>query len=104
MTRDNGFTNYMVKFNLISALETLRLLKEKKPDRYREVMEKTNTLESELEIFKKIADSLVVPYDEKRKLYLQSADFEDYALIDMDSIWKDKKKAFGHYASTGKDL
>ena len=57
-----------MKFNLISALETLRLLKEKKPDRYREVMEKTNTLESELEIFKKIADSLVVPYDEKRKL------------------------------------
>lgn len=102
MTRDNGFTNYMVKFNLISALETLRLLKEKKPDRYREVMEKTNTLESELEIFKKIADSLVVPYDEKRKLYLQSADFEDYALIDMDSIWKDKKKAFGHYASQEK--
>lgn len=46
-------------------------MKEKKPDRYREVMEKTNTLESELEIFKKIADSLVVPYDEKRKLYLQ---------------------------------
>ena len=41
-------------------------------------------------------------YDEKRKLYLQSADFEDYALIDMDSIWKDKKKAFGHYASQEK--
>ena len=55
-----------------------------------------------MEIFKKIADSLVVPYDEKRKLYLQSADFEDYALIDMDSIWKDKKKAFGHYASQEK--
>ena len=67
-------------------------MKEKKPDRYREVMEKTNTLESELEIFKKIADSLVVPYDEKRKLYLQSADFEDYALIDMDPFGRIRRK------------
>lgn len=102
MTRDNGFTNYMVKFNLISALETLHLLKAKKPDRYVEVMEKTNTSENELELFGEIADSLIVPYDPERKLYLQSADFEDYALIDMDSIWKDKKRAFGHYASQEK--
>ena len=43
------------------------LLKEKKPDRYREVMEKTNTLESELEIFKKIADSLTPELIEKIK-------------------------------------
>ena len=92
MTRDNGFTNYMVKFNLISALETLHLLKAKKSDRYVEVMEKTNTSENELELFGEIADSLIVPYDPERKLYLQSADFEDYALIDMDSIWKDKRE------------
>ena len=102
MTRDNGFTNYMVKFNLISALDTLCNLKEKKPKRYAEVMKKTNTLESDLELFREIADSLIVPYDEERKLYLQSADFEEYAQIDMDAIWKDKKRAFGHYASQEK--
>lgn len=102
MTRDNGFTNYMVKFNLISALDTLCNLKEKKPERYAEVMKKTNTLESDLELFREIADSLIVPYDEERKLYLQSADFEEYAEIDMDAIWKDKKRAFGHYASQEK--
>lgn len=102
MTRDNGFTNYMVKFNLISALEMLEILKEKKPERYMEVMKKTNISERDLKLFKKIADSLIVPYDEERKLYLQSADFEDYALIDMDAIWKDKKRAFGHYVSQEK--
>ena len=102
MTRDNGFTNYMVKFNLISALDTLCNLKEKKPERYAEVMKKTNMLESDLELFREIADSLIVPYDEERKLYLQSADFEEYAQIDMDAIWKDKKRAFGHYASQEK--
>ena len=102
MTRDNGFTNYMVKYSLASTLEMLEFVKKKRPERYRELLDITGISQRDLEVFHEIATALPVPYDEKRDLYLQSADFEDYAELDMESIWKDKKRAFGHYASQEK--
>lgn len=102
MTKDNGFTNYMVKYSLNATKEMLEYFKRKRPEQYLELLKKAGIEEEELEQFKKIAESLPVPYDEKRDLYLQSADFEEYARIDMEDLWKDKKRAFGHYISQEK--
>lgn len=98
MTRDNGFTNYMVKYSLETALEMLEFVKDRRPERYTELLDLTGVSKGDLEKFREIAESLPIPYDEKRDLYLQSADFEDYAEIDMESLWEDKRRAFGHYA------
>lgn len=102
MTRDNGFTNRMVKYTVSSALELLELMKEKRPERCEELVSRIGITEEEIRLLKEIAGSLPIPYDKERDLYLQSADFEDYAQIDMESIWEDKKRAFGHYASQEK--
>lgn len=102
MTKDNGFTNYMVKYVLGETLALLERFQDKRPEQCAEVCDKTGTTEQELGAMREIADSLPVPYDCMRDLYLQSADFEDYAKIDMDSIWENKKRAFGHYVSQEK--
>lgn len=102
MTKDNSFTNYMVRFSLESTLYTMKLLKEKSSERYRDIIEKMEITQRELELFQEISSSLEMAYDKKRDLYLQSADFEEFAEIDLDSIWDDKKRAFGHYISREK--
>lgn len=102
MTRDNGFTNYMVKYTLNKTREMLAYFKKSRPEQYLELVEKVGLDEEKLEQFRILAESLPVPYDEKRDLYLQSADFEEYAWINLDEFWKDKKRAFGHYVSQEK--
>jgi kojibiose phosphorylase len=102
MTKDNGFTNRMVKYNLQSALAMLQLLKEMDLDCYHVVVKKYELDNQMLELFERIAKELPIPYDETRDLYLQSADFEEYAAIDLDDFWEDKNKAFGHFVTQEK--
>lgn len=97
MTKDNGFTVRMVKYNLDSAVEMAELMKGEAPKKYQKVMGKTGISEEELCRFREISESLTVPYDPLRDLYLQSADFEQYDCIDLDRLWVDKNKAFGHF-------
>lgn len=98
MTRDNGFTVRMVKYNLDSAVEMAKFMRDEVPGKYRIVTEALGISEKELGRFKEISAGLSLPYDAGRDLYLQSADFEQYASIDLSQLWKDKKKAFGHFA------
>ncbi|GAA0181344.1 maltose phosphorylase [Clostridium sediminicola] len=102
MTRDNAFTNRMVMYNLSSAIEMGAKVKEKSPEEYVKLMEKISFEPEELEEFKIIADNMTLPYDEERDLYLQSADFEDYGEIDINGLWNDRNKAFGHFVTQEK--
>lgn len=102
MTKDNGFTNYMVRFCLHAVLDVLAYMEKKRPGQYRRLVKRTGLTEEEIRRIRKIAGSLPVPYDSKRDLYLQSADFEDFAPINLDDVWEDKKRAFGHYISQEK--
>lgn len=89
MTRDNAFTNQMVRYHIRSALEMLEKLGQ---ERHFAMI-----TEEEIHTLRRIADTLPIPRDEKTGTVLQSADFYDYAVIDIDAIWKDRTKAFGHY-------
>ncbi len=102
MTKDNAFTNSMVKYNLNSAVEMAELIRKRNPESYAGLVRKINFQESELESFKQAAELLPIPYDPERDLYLQSADFEDYAAIDMDGLWKDRNRPFGFFATQEK--
>lgn len=102
MTRDNAFTNRLVQYNLNSAVEMSLLIKEKSPKVYEELIKKLALKEEELEKFIDIANKLPIPYDKERDLYLQSADFEEYGEINIDEIWEDRNKAFGHFVTQEK--
>lgn len=102
MTRNNAFTNRMVQENLRAAVEMASLVKEKSPDAYEKLTKRLKLAKEELKEFEETAGRLRIPYDNTRALVLQSEDFETYEKIDLDSLWKDKKKAFGHFVSQEK--
>lgn len=102
MTRDNGFTNRMVKYHLTSALDMAEQLKARNFEEYCGLVKKLGIGNQDLLAFENIAEKLSIPYDTDRELYLQSSDFEEYAPICLDDFWKDKNKAFGHYVTQEK--
>lgn len=102
MTRNNAFTNRMVKFNLNKALESLDIVKNKDKEVYEELWRKLSISKEELELFAEIAERLTVPMDNENNYILQSEDFEDYAHIDIEGLWKDRSKPFGFFATQEK--
>lgn len=102
MTRNNSFTNRMVIFNLTKAIEAVELIKSKDMDSYHKLRKKLKIEDKELERFGEIASKLPVCIDEETGIIQQSEDFEDYAAIDMQSIWKDKSKPFGFFITQEK--
>lgn len=102
MTRDNAYTNRMVRKNLEDAVHMYHHFREKEPEWLQTLMQKTGFKEEEIQEFLHLADRLEIPFDPLRNLYLQSADFEDYAEIDLEAVWQDHKKPFGWYASQEK--
>lgn len=102
MTRDNAFTNRMVKKNLCDAAAMYKYWEEKDLQWLETLKRRIQFCDEELEGFLFTAEKLVIPYDAERKLYLQSADFEDYADIDIGELWKDRNRPFGFFASQEK--
>lgn len=102
MTSDNCFTNYMVKHHLSSAVSMAVLVKRDSPEQFERLKQKIQWEEEEASLFLEIAESLPLPYDKQKKLYLQSSDFYEYGDIDIDGIWKDKSRPFGFFISQEK--
>lgn len=99
MTRDNAFTNRMVQFNLTQAVAWAGELSATDPSTWVELTNRLGLLADELTEFERLAEALPIPHDPDRQLVLQSADFEDYAEIDIDAIWRDRSKPFGAFVS-----
>jgi len=102
MTRNNAFTNRMVKKNLRSAIDMADMVKQNSPKVWEALTGRIAFRQEELEVFAEIAEKLPIPYDKERNLYMQSEDFESYADLNLDELWKDRSRAFGHYASQEK--
>ncbi|MEG2512980.1 MAG: beta-phosphoglucomutase [Acetivibrio sp.] len=102
MTKDNAYTNCLVKENLFFAVQMLAALWKTEGEAVNQIVERLSFTEKEREEMLETANKLPLPYDEKRRLFLQSEDFEEYAKIDLDSLWKDKTKAFGHFVTQEK--
>ena len=102
MTRNNSFTNRMVKLNLEKAVESLKIMRNKDSAAYERVCNKLSISKQELELFLEIAEKLPVPMDKEKNYILQSEDFEQYADIDIKGLWKDKTRPFGFFATQEK--
>lgn len=98
-TRNNAFTNRMVKFNLRKTVDLLRDLEITNQEQYEKIINKMKLRTDEVEQFDKVEKLLRIPYDEDRNLVLQSEDFEDFAEIDFAEIWFDRSKPFGQFIS-----
>ena len=77
VVNNNAYTNLMARENLRYAAQTVESLRAARPDAYDALVHETELEESELDAWKRAADSMYVPYDEKLKIIPQDDDFLD---------------------------
>lgn len=94
-TRDNAYTVRMVQENLRLPLRLFDRLWAGDPDGAASFLGRIGATRGELEILSRAADSLRIPTSADGSLVLQCAEWEDYADIDIGSLWKDPSKPFG---------
>lgn len=94
-TRNNAFTNYMVKFSLAKTLDALEMAEACRPD----CVAGLRVTPEEKAAFREMAEHLVFPEDRRRKFIWQSEDFDQFLDVDFGAVWKDRSKPFGHFIS-----
>ncbi len=88
---NNWYTNYIAKWCIDYALETLEKVKEEYNTDYSRIIAKTKLTESELHSWKKVADNMYFPYSKKRNVYLQQDGFLDKELITVANLDKTQR-------------
>jgi len=94
---DNAYTNYLAREVLDVAAEIVSNVRGKAD--VAGVVKKLRVTPAEARAWRTLAKKILVPYDAKRKLYLQSTDFENKAPIDFKKFWRDRTKLFGTQVS-----
>jgi alpha,alpha-trehalose phosphorylase len=74
---NNTFTNLMARENLWYAVETVESLRKQKPDVLAALVYKTGLDLSEVKDWKRAADSMYIPFDEKMGIHPQDDSFLD---------------------------
>jgi alpha,alpha-trehalose phosphorylase len=75
VVNNNAYTNLMARENLRYAAQTVEALQAARPDAYDALVHKTALEQPEVEAWRRAADSMYVPYDEKLKIIPQDDDF-----------------------------
>jgi kojibiose phosphorylase len=103
MTRNNVYTNRMVKFSLSKTIEYLEILRNENEIGYLELKHRLGLNSHEIEKFEEVKEKLKISYDESSEIIFQSDDFKSYADLDFNTIWKDRTKPFGDFISQEKN-
>ena len=91
VVNNNAYTNLMARENLRYAAQTVQSLRANNSDAYDALVYKTALASSEGEEWIRAADSMYVPYDEKRKIIPQDDSFLDR------EPWDFRNTPPGHY-------
>ncbi len=87
---NNCFTNYMAKFNLRFARETLAKMKEEAPERYTALIEKTDLTDDEIEDWHTAEKNMKLPFDEELGIHTQDDSFLSKEPLDIEEIPHDQ--------------
>lgn len=98
-TRNNTYTNRMVKFSLAKTTEFLQTIKQTDIKAYSKIEKRLDLKPDEIDKFKEVGEKLILLYDRNTDIIPQSEDFEGYADIDFNAVWKDRTKPFGNFVS-----
>ena len=75
LVNNNYFTNVMAKYNLLCAVKTYKILKEKHPDVLKQLMATLSMTEEEVRDWQEAGEKMYLPYDEKWKISAQDDSF-----------------------------
>ena len=85
VVNNNLYTNLMARENLQYAVLTLQTLKEKQPQRFAALIHDVGLDPAEIAVWKKAADHMYLPYDERLKIHLQHDGFLDEKVWDFEN-------------------
>ncbi|MDK2807500.1 MAG: hypothetical protein PWP24_231 [Clostridiales bacterium] len=89
ITSNNTYTNWLIRYNFLLALQGISYLKEHNQDQYDRLWKKLNLSEQEVEKWDEIKDKIVLPYDSEKQLYLQDDTFFKLEPLDIAAHKKD---------------
>ena len=75
VVNNNAYTNLMARENLQYASDTVEAMRTKEPDAYHALVDKTALKLEEVEAWRRAAEHMYVPYDEKLKIIPQDDSF-----------------------------
>jgi alpha,alpha-trehalose phosphorylase len=87
----------MARENLWFAASTLESLRSREPAKYRVVVDRTKLKESEIDVWRRAADQMYVPYDETLGVHLQDEGFLDRKPWDFEGTPADKYPLLLHH-------
>ncbi|WP_057978747.1 glycoside hydrolase family 65 protein [Caloramator mitchellensis] len=90
VVNNNAYTNIMAKDHLDFAYYVSNLLKEKYENIYYKLKEKIQLDESEIAEWKRAADNMYIPYDERLKIHAQDDTFLNKKVWDFENTPKEK--------------
>ena len=88
---NNWYTNYIAKWCIDYALESIEKVKNEYASDFKRIVEKVNISETELSSWKKVADNMYFPYSEKHQVFLQQDGFLDKELITVENLDKSQR-------------
>jgi alpha,alpha-trehalose phosphorylase len=94
---NNLYTNLIAQNNLSYAAATLKLLQEKQPGRFAALVDETHLDLSEIDNWRRAAQLMYLPFDEKLGIHPQDDSFLDKKVWDLDHTPMDHYPLLLHY-------
>ncbi len=88
---NNWYTNYIAKWCIQYALESIEKIKKNHNSDYIRIKEKTTFSDDELSQWKNVEDNMYLPYSEKENIFLQQDGFLDKELISVANLDKSQR-------------
>ncbi len=97
VVNNNAYTNLMARENLKTAIGAVDLLRKHAPSAHAQLIRATGLESAELEEWRRAADQMYLPYDEKHGVHLQDDGFLDLEPWDFENVPEDHYPLLLHY-------
>jgi alpha,alpha-trehalose phosphorylase len=97
VVNDNAFTNLMARMNLRYAADTVDWLRAERPADHERLVAATGVRPAEVRDWRATADAMFVPYDERRRILPQDANFLEREVWDFAGTPLDRYPLLLHY-------
>ncbi len=97
VVNNNTYTNLMARENLKLAAATVEKLRETEPELFKNLAHRTDLQISEIEDWKKSAERMYIPYDEKLGIHPQDNYFLEKEKWDFENVPEEKYPILLHY-------
>ena len=97
VVNNNVYTNLMARENLWYAAATVETLREQEPERFTALVDKTGLTLSEAATWRRAADHMSIPYDERLGMHLQDDSFLQREVWDFANTPEENYPLLLHY-------